>query len=93
MPQSYEELNRVTEILNDNPKMRIELSGYTDRKDQIELALRRAKAIKAHLETVGKIDPRRLSFQAYHQTQPPKYAGGAADESGKIERVEFKILN
>jgi outer membrane protein OmpA-like peptidoglycan-associated protein len=93
LPQSYEELNRVTEILNDNPKMRIELSGYTDRQDQIELALRRAKAVKAHLETVGKIDPRRLSFQAYHQTQPPKYAGGAAEESGKIERIEFKILN
>ncbi|MCU0445209.1 MAG: OmpA family protein [Microscillaceae bacterium] len=93
LPQSYEELNRVIEILNDNPKMRIELSGYTDRSDQIELALRRAKAIKNHLETVGKIDPRRLSFQAYKQTQAPKYAGGAADESGKIERVEFKILN
>jgi outer membrane protein OmpA-like peptidoglycan-associated protein len=93
LPESYDELNRVLEILNDNPKMRIELSGYTDNPSHINLAQRRALAIKTHFEKVGKIDPRRLTYRAYHQTQPARHAGGAADEPNKVERVEFKILN
>lgn len=92
-PASFEELNQLIQLLRDNPTMKIQTSGYTDDQSQTELARKRAKAIKDYLEKIGKINPNRISTQAYYETTPSRQSAAAADEPVKVERVEFKILN
>lgn len=93
LPKSYAELNKLIQVMRDNPTMRIQLSGFTDSENDLALARERAKAIRDYLEKFGQIERSRLSVEAYYQTEPPRYVGNAADESQSIERVGFKILN
>jgi outer membrane protein OmpA-like peptidoglycan-associated protein len=93
IPEAYEELNKLTQILRDNPLMKIEIQGYTDRQDDVKLALDRAKAVQNYLVQFGKIDKKRLEINALYQVGAYKEAGNAADEERKKERIEIKILN
>lgn len=92
-PVAFPELNRLVQILKDNPKMKVELGGYTDNKANLDLSLARAEAIKKYLVEVGEIDPKRINVKSYYQTEAYKGFGTAADDNVKMERVEFKILN
>ncbi len=92
-PEAFPELNRLVQILKDNPKMKIETGGYTDNPDHQDLAKARAEAVKKYLVEIGKISPERISTQSYYKTQPRKNEGSAAEDNLPMERVEFKILN
>lgn len=92
--ESYAELNRVIKFLNDNPEIKIEISGHTDNvgsKDKNKtLSEERAKAVMDYLISKG-IDASRLVAKGYGMEKP--VADNATDEGKALNRrVEFTIL-
>lgn len=72
-PVSHTELNRLVQLLSENPKLKIEIGGHTDSigtsTHNIELSGRRAKSVYEYI--VGKgIDKQRLSYKGYGSTRP-----------------------
>jgi OOP family OmpA-OmpF porin len=92
--ESYSELNRVVEILTDNPKMEIEIQGHTsnegDPQKNLELSEQRALAVKTYLVSQGIVTSR-VKTKGFGQTKP--IASNATEETRKLNRrVEFIIL-
>jgi outer membrane protein OmpA-like peptidoglycan-associated protein len=91
---SYAELDRLLDILQDNPAMRIEISGHTDKTGSepvnFKLSGDRAKAVVEYLVRKG-IDPTRLESRGFGSLQPIADNTTAQGRS-KNRRVEFKIL-
>ncbi|GAB4403325.1 MAG: hypothetical protein OHK0053_27970 [Microscillaceae bacterium] len=92
-PASFPELNRLVQILRDNPKMKIELGGYTDQSGRVDIARRRAEMVQQYLLEIGGIAPERLRLNAFFETEPSNRQDRAAQELWLPERVEFRILN
>ncbi len=73
LPASLPELNKLLQIMEENPSMRIEISGHTDNvgsaADNLLLSTNRAKSIVTYLNSKG-IDTTRLSYKGYGSTQP-----------------------
>ena len=87
-PESKEELDGLTGLLNDNPSVTIELSAHTDRKGaegyNQELSLRRAQSVVRYL--VGKgVDERRLSAAGFGKTQPKTVSAAIAEQYGFLK--------
>ncbi|MES2141125.1 MAG: OmpA family protein [Bacteroidota bacterium] len=94
-PESTNELERLTKLLNDVPSLKIEISGYTDSKGSAEfnqkLSESRAKAILDYLVKVG-IAADRLTSVGYGKEQP--IASNETDEGRQMNRrTEFKVLS
>lgn len=94
-PESYAELNNVVKLLENNPTMRIEISGHTDnvgsQKANLRLSLQRAKSVVDYLEAQG-IDKDRLEAKGYGYSQP--IAPNDTPEGRELNRrVEFKVLS
>lgn len=94
-PASFAELRRLTQILTDNPTMKIEISGHTDAmgKDADNLALSndRANAVRSYLINDGRIEAARLKAVGYGETKP--VATNDTDEGRALNRrVELTIL-
>jgi outer membrane protein OmpA-like peptidoglycan-associated protein len=91
---SYAELDRLFNILEDNPLMKIEISGHTDMTGSESLNLRlseqRANAVVEYLIRKG-MERSRMEFKGYGSTQP--IADNATVQGrARNRRVEFKIL-
>ncbi|MEP7170530.1 MAG: OmpA family protein, partial [Bacteroidota bacterium] len=92
--QSVNELERLLEIMNSNPKLKIEISGHTDNvgKDEANQVLseNRSKAVVDYLKSKN-VSETRLQFHGYGETMPV-----ATNETveGRVSnrRTEFKIL-
>lgn len=73
--ESKEALDEMAQMLADNPNVTIEMSSHTDRKGTEEyndrLSERRAKSVVDYLISVG-VDPRRLTWKGYGESQPKK---------------------
>ena len=87
-PESKEELDGLTSLLNDNPSVTIELSAHTDRKGGEEynqnLSLRRAQSVVRYL--IGKgVDERRLSAAGFGKTQPKTVSAAIAERYGFLK--------
>jgi outer membrane protein OmpA-like peptidoglycan-associated protein len=71
--ESQTELNRVYKLMQDNPKLEIELSGHTDTQGSaehnLELSKNRAKAVVDYLVSMG-IEAKRFQYKGYGETQP-----------------------
>ena len=103
--ESQSELDRLTKLLQDNPTLRIQISGHTDSRGSAtlnkELSANRAKTVVDYL--VGKgIDKKRLEFQGYGKEQPivsdeeiAKMKSEKAREEAhqNNRRTEFKIIS
>jgi outer membrane protein OmpA-like peptidoglycan-associated protein len=92
-PESNEELDKVLKLLNDNPKMEIEISGHTDNvgSDAFNLKLSdgRANAVRTYLISKG-IAETRITAKGYGETKP--VATNDTDEGRQTNRrVEFTI--
>lgn len=85
-PASQNELDKLIILLNENPKLVIQISGHTDNvgaaPDNLTLSLARAKSVTAYL--VGKsINPKRLISKGF----------GASRPIAKNDTEEGKALN
>jgi outer membrane protein OmpA-like peptidoglycan-associated protein len=91
---SFEELDRVYNMLKKNEDIEIELAGHTDNtgsaKLNIELSQKRSDRIKEYL--VGKgIDSRRLESKGYGGAKP--ISSNKSEATRKLNRrVEFTII-
>lgn len=93
--ESYPELNRVVQLLNQRESIRIELAGHTDSTGpesyNLGLSERRAQAVADYLEQKG-IAKGRLEVKYYGETKPVE-PNTTPQGRKKNRRVEFKILN
>ena len=92
-PESAPELDRLAELLQQNPTLKIQINGHTDNvgsdADNLKLSEQRAKAVYTYL--VGKgIAAARLSFKGFGESQP---IADNATEVGRREnrRTEFVL--
>lgn len=95
LPQSFVELHKLINILEEYPNMKIELSGHTDSKGSdkynLKLSKERAEAVFNYLVDKG-IDAKRLTHKGFGAKQP--IADNSTDAGrAKNRRVEFKIIS
>lgn len=71
VPESKGKLYELLLVLQNNPKLKIEIQGHLCcmSYDRVDLSTQRAKAIKLFLVANG-IDAKRLSFKGFGSTQP-----------------------
>jgi outer membrane protein OmpA-like peptidoglycan-associated protein len=94
-PESYNSLEQVKKLMENNPSLRIEISGHTDnvgsQKSNQKLSENRAKAVADYLIGQG-IEKSRIEYKGYGESQP--IAPNNTEEGrAKNRRVEFKILS
>ena len=94
LSESFTELDRVVDMMAENPTVKIELSGHTDNqgssKLNIKLSQERVEKVKLYLTEHG-IDTRRIKGKGYGGSKP--VASNAAEETRKLNRrVEITIL-
>jgi outer membrane protein OmpA-like peptidoglycan-associated protein len=91
---SFPELQKLVQVLQENPGMVIELAGHTDRlgnKDlNKELSFDRVENIKGHLVEAG-IDRARIETIGYGSAHPVA-PSDTEENRRKNRRVEIKIL-
>ncbi len=94
LDSSFTELDRVAEVLFENPNIKIELSGHTDNQGSAKLNLELSKERVALVENylVGKgVDASRIKGKGYGGTRP--IASNASEETRQLNRrVEFRII-
>lgn len=93
--ESTTELDKVVQLLKDNPTLKIEISGHTDNigkaEDNLQLSEKRAQSVVKYLALKG-IAPERLSSKGYGATQP--IAPNNTEEGrSQNRRTELKILS
>jgi outer membrane protein OmpA-like peptidoglycan-associated protein len=94
-PTSVVELDKVVQLLQENPTVKIQIAGHTDNVgtvgDNTKLSGNRAKAVVTYLAGKG-IDAKRLSFKGFGATQP---IADNKTEAGRAQnrRTELKILS
>jgi outer membrane protein OmpA-like peptidoglycan-associated protein len=93
--ESNAELDRLVKLMNDAPKLKIEISGHTDNTGSAamneNLSQQRANAVVAYILTKG-IDTSRLTAKGYGSKKP---IATNDTESGRQQnrRTEFKITS
>lgn len=99
-PDAALELNKLIDILRNNPSMKIELSSHTDSRGSdsynLDLSNRRAKSAVNYIISQG-IDKSRLVSKGYGETKPlNRCANGvecSEEEFQLNRRTEFTILD
>ena len=89
------ELDKLVQLLKDNPTLRIQINGHTDAvgkpADNLTLSNNRAQSVIDYLVKKG-IQPTRLSFKGYGATQP--IAENNTEEGrAKNRRTEVKVTS
>ncbi|WP_319548296.1 OmpA family protein [Desulfogranum marinum] len=94
-PEFMPLLDHVARIVNDNPKMNLQIEGHTDSIGTEEynqkLSERRADAIKKALVSTYKIEPMRLKSKGFGETKPIA-SNTTAEGRAKNRRVELTPL-
>jgi outer membrane protein OmpA-like peptidoglycan-associated protein len=100
-PDAAVELDKLITILNDNPKIVIELGSHTDSRapDSYNMSLsdRRAKSAADYIVKKGGIDSSRITGKGYGETMlvnscKNKVRCTEADHQ-KNRRTEFKVVS
>ena len=94
-PASQVELDKLVQLLTDNPAIKIEISGHTDNAgkpaDNLALSNNRSKAVIKYLSGKG-IAPARLSSKGYGETKP--VADNKTEQGrAKNRRTEMKVIS
>lgn len=93
-PESQVELDRIVQLMKDNPTLRIQINGHTDNvgkaADNLRLSENRAQEVVKYLTEKG-VQPERLAFKGFGATQP--VADNATEENrAKNRRTELKVV-
>jgi outer membrane protein OmpA-like peptidoglycan-associated protein/tetratricopeptide (TPR) repeat protein len=93
--ESQAELDKLVQLLNENPTLKIEISGHTDNAgkpaDNLLLSNNRAKSVISYLTAKG-IAGARLSSKGYGETKP--VADNKTEEGRAINRrTEMKVIS
>ena len=93
--ESKAELERLVQLLNDNPSLYIEISGHTDNvgkpADNLVLSDNRAKAVVNYLVSKG-ITRQQLSFKGYGESEP--VADNTTEEGRALNRrTEMRVIS
>ncbi len=93
--ESYTELNRLETMLAQNPGLKVEISGHTDKIGtkayNKDLSQRRANAVKNYLVNKG-IDARRIVSMGYGEEKPLASNDDELEGRELNRRVEFVVL-
>ncbi|MEJ7625341.1 MAG: OmpA family protein [Ferruginibacter sp.] len=94
-PESITELDQVAQLLNDNPKLTIQINGHTDNvgkdADNLALSINRAKAVVGYLLNKG-FDPKRLTYKGFGASKP--IAGNDSDAGkSRNRRTELNVIS
>ena len=88
-------LDHIAKIMNDNPKMKVQIEGHTDSKGSTEynqgLSERRAKAIKTSLVKRTMVDAGRLNAVGFGESKPIATNDTEAGRA-KNRRVDLKPI-
>jgi outer membrane protein OmpA-like peptidoglycan-associated protein/tetratricopeptide (TPR) repeat protein len=92
--ESKVELNKLYQFLQENPKLRIEISGHTDSVGtdlyNEELSDKRARSVYYYLTKKG-ISKKRLEYKGYGESQPIA-PNSNAEGRARNRRTEIKVL-
>ena len=94
-PESQVEMDKLVQLLNENPNIKIEISGHTDNvgkpADNLILSNNRAKAVVKYLASKN-IAAQRLTSKGYGETKP--IADNKTDEGRAMNRrTEVKVIS
>ncbi|MGN6351853.1 MAG: OmpA family protein, partial [Parafilimonas sp.] len=92
-PVSMIELNKLVQLMNDNPSIKIQINGYTDDvgsdADNLLLSQNRSKAVVDYLISKS-IDAKRLTSKGFGETKP--VADNSTEEGRALNRrTEFIV--
>jgi outer membrane protein OmpA-like peptidoglycan-associated protein/tetratricopeptide (TPR) repeat protein len=94
MQQSYKELDKLANLLLENPTIRIEVSGHTDNvgssASNKKLSKERALSVKTYLHSKG-VPQGNVEYEGYGFDQPIA-DNKTAEGKAKNRRVEIKVL-
>jgi outer membrane protein OmpA-like peptidoglycan-associated protein/tetratricopeptide (TPR) repeat protein len=93
-PESQGELDKIVQLMKDNPALKIQISGYTDNvgkpADNLSLSNNRAKAVVNYLVSKG-ITSKKLLAKGFGETQP--IADNNTEEGrARNRRTEMKVV-
>ena len=93
-PESQVELDKIVQLMNDNPTIKIQIAGHTDNvgkpAENLALSNNRTKTVVSYLIN-KRISPQRLSYKGFGETQP--VADNKTDEGrAKNRRTEMKVV-
>jgi OOP family OmpA-OmpF porin len=93
--KSITELDKIIRFLNENPKIKVEISGHTDDQGAVaynqQLSQKRAKAVSQYLITRG-VAVLRLKEVGYGSKKPLKPNDSEANRQTN-RRIEFRIID
>ena len=94
-PESFDALDQVFRFLENNPGMKLEISGHTDNTGSLRvnerLSRARAKSVVDYLVERG-IPPEMLIYEGYADTQPVA-PNDTPEGRERNRRVEFKVIS
>lgn len=94
LPSSDAEITALSEFLQRNPQIRIEIQGHTDNvgsdTDNLALSQRRAEAVKQALVATG-IQPERLNARGYGENVPVE-TNDTEEGRASNRRTEMKVI-
>lgn len=95
LPASFLELDKLIALLNQNPKIKIEIGGHTDDVGSDaynqKLSQRRAEAVRNYLISKG-ISESRITSKGYGESKP-SHENNSPENRALNRRVEFTILS
>jgi OOP family OmpA-OmpF porin len=93
-PESYPVIDKAVKMMNDKPKMKIEIAGYTDYEGgtnyNLELARDRAARVRDYMISKG-IDGARLTIISFGKGRP-SYDNKTADGRDLNRKIMFRII-
>ena len=92
--ESFAELTKLVKLLNNNPEIKIKISGHTDSQgrdsDNLILSQNRSKSVTDYLIENG-ISKERIIFSGYGETLPIA-TNNTPEGRAKNRRVEFEVV-
>ncbi len=93
--ESYKELDKLKELLKDNPNILIQISGHTDNtgdsKFNLELSKKRAESVSQYLIN-QRIDQKRIIAKGFGEQHPAVSNDDEREGRELNRRVEFIVL-